>query len=158
VSIIFPYYLKILYIFDRDRVWYANVCKYEACQAKKMRIISQFDPEVEEVKVVGIVTSQGCSNGASFTTTLESTDAVTETSSFTTEKSQSYSISTSMSIEATVSAEADFKFMKAGASLTVGRSLEIGTSVEFSSSETKETSKESSSSAGQSLEYTGKVQ
>ena len=121
------------------------------CQARRMKIIQKTVPYVESVKIVGIATSQGCSRDATFQTTLEHTNSVTETSAFVTKKSSKFDYGSSLVVELPNS------------SMRFGDSTEI-ISVEldsnspnvwnWASSKIKETS---TSSTAQSLNYKGIV-
>ena len=122
------------------------------CQAKKMRIVSKVTPNLDQLKVVGITTSVGCSKDATYTLSLDNTDSVTESKSFTTGTSKSFSFGVSISVEAS----ANFAPLGLGGTITAGIETSFDSSFEWSSEETKEFSKDTSSSAGQSLEYQGK--
>ena len=116
-----------------------------------MKILTPVNPEFEKLRVVGIASSQGCSNGATYTTSLESTDEVTETYAISDTHGKSFTFNTEIS----VTAEGSAKFLGTGGSISTSVAQSFGGSTDYSKSETKATSTGHSTSAGQSLEYTG---
>lgn len=142
--------IKIMQFFSRDRRWKIKFCRYSICRAQSMKILTPVNPESDKIRVVGIVSSQGCSK-TKYTTSLSSTDDVTETYSI----SDTHGKSFEMGTEISVSAEASVKFLGSGGSVSVGVAQSFGETSEYSKTLTKETSTGHSTSAGQSMEFTG---
>ena len=117
------------------------------CEAKKMKVLYGINPYLDKAKIVGIATSQGCSKDAKFQTRLDNTDKVTETTSFVTEKSSNFDFGSSLSVEFPRSS----LHLGDGGQINVPFKSSFEKSWDWYSSKTKETT----SSAGQSLEYTG---
>ncbi|XP_066931828.1 uncharacterized protein [Clytia hemisphaerica] len=117
------------------------------CEAKKMKMLYATNPYLDKAKIVGISTSQGCSKDARFETRLDNTDKVTETTSFVTEKSPNFDFGSSLNIEF----QSSTLHFGDGGQINVPFKSSFEKSWDWYSSKTKETT----SSAGQSLQYTG---
>ena len=116
-----------------------------------MTIVSKVEPQLESIKIIGITTSQGCSKDAQYTISLQNTESVTETTSFTTGLTRSFTFGASLS----VAAEASASFLGTGGKITVTGTVSTSATRTWSNSETKATSSSSSSSVGQSTVYKG---
>jgi len=134
-----------------DRVWRVLTCKMANCKAKKMNILTALQPTLESLRVVGIVSAQGCNPHHTYHTSLGYTDSVEETYSLSTTKGKTFTFNTEISVQAETSA----KFLGTGGSLTFGVAQSFGGSTEMSKTTTKETSRGHGSSSGQTVEYGG---
>ena len=140
----------------RDRVWHAKVCEYvnavdkSVCQAKKMKINSIIKPNKQD-EVVGTITSVLCSKGGEKTISLQKTETVTDTKSFTTGTSESFSFGESISVEYS----AGFEAFGLGGTVKTGKEKNFGRSYEWKSEKLHEFSKETSITSSHSLTFEG---
>ena len=114
-----------------------------------MTVLSKITPSVDENKIVGIATSQGCSKDAKFQARLDGTDKVTERTSFKTTKSDKFTFDSTVPLIVKLSDASDI--FTSEAEITVPFEKSFGNTWDWYSSKEIETS----SPDGQFLEYTG---
>lgn len=101
-----------------------------------MTILDDVQPQSTGSRVVGITSSQGCFEEATYQISLSSTDELTETRGMTTSTGGSWTWDTTISVEATASA----KFLGSGGEVTMGVSQSFGGTKEWGQENSKETS------------------
>ena len=136
--------------FDRDRRWKLHLCEYNICTAIHMEVISQIEePRKTGTTIVGIVTSQGCSPGISYTIGLNQQIGMEETYSISDTKEHSFVTETSITVGFTVGVP--FVAQKLNFELT--QSFSYGYT--FSKTVTNEMGKSFFTGSSQELEYQG---